>query len=143
MASSVAGVNRLTRTSLDPNEQAAILSRPRPRALTIEHPVPGRATLRDQTSLRAHILDKVLTDMTARQWLSALNERMSSGCTRSAWTSCSTPGATTADPTTSSSSTPPERIRTRTPQAAVVELAVSGGVRDISSHVIDVYRGVA
>jgi hypothetical protein len=36
-----------------------------------------------------------------------------------------------------------ERIRSRTPQAAVVELAVSGGVRDISSHVIDVYRRVA
>ena len=36
-----------------------------------------------------------------------------------------------------------ERIRSRAPQAAVVELAVSGGVRDISSHVIDVYRGVA
>ena len=49
MESSVAGVNRLTRTSLGPNEQAAILSRPRPRALTIEHPVRGRATLRDQT----------------------------------------------------------------------------------------------
>ncbi|HTB54119.1 MAG TPA: hypothetical protein VK719_02600 [Trebonia sp.] len=27
--------------------------------------------------------------------------------------------------------------------AIVVELAVSGGVRDISNHVIDVYRGVA
>jgi hypothetical protein len=36
-----------------------------------------------------------------------------------------------------------ERIRGRTPQAAVVELAVSGEVRDLSSHVIDVYRRVA
>jgi hypothetical protein len=63
-------------SALGPDEQAAILSRPRPRALTIEHPVPGRATLRDQTPLRAHILNKVLTDMTARQWLSALNERV-------------------------------------------------------------------
>jgi hypothetical protein len=27
--------------------------------------------------------------------------------------------------------------------AIAVELAVSGGVRDISTHVIDVYRGVA
>jgi hypothetical protein len=67
-----------------------------------------------------HIPDKVLTDMTARQWLSALNERVF-------FEDC--PCA--------------ERIRSRTPQAAVVELTVSGGVRDISSHVIDVYRGVA
>src|SRR5690348_5231528 len=63
-------------SALDPEEQIAILSRPRPRALTIEHPLLGKATLRDQTPLRAHILDKVLTDMTAQQWLSALNERV-------------------------------------------------------------------
>jgi hypothetical protein len=63
-------------SALDPDEQAATLSRPRPRTLSIEHPLLGRATLRDQTPLRGHILDKVLTDMTAQQWLSALNERV-------------------------------------------------------------------
>ena len=62
-------------SELDPGEQAAILSRPRPRALSIRHPLLGTATLRDQTPLRTHILDEVLTDMTVQQWLSALNER--------------------------------------------------------------------
>ena len=169
MASSVAGVNRLTRTSLNPNEQAATLSRPRPLALTIEHPVLGRATLRDQTPLRAHILDKVLTDMTARQWLSALNERMfywlhsqrldqllNARCNRgrphdilvidtasmvsahdrrirlSAINSGSTPYPNAPERGTGTFQTIEdypfaERIRSRTPQAAVVELAVSGG----------------
>ena len=63
-------------SALPPDEQTAILSRPRPRTLTIEHPLLCRATLRDQTPLRAHILEQVLIDMTAQQWLSALNERV-------------------------------------------------------------------
>ena len=63
-------------SSLALDEQAAILSRPRPRTLTIEHPLLHRATIRDQTPLRAHILEQVLIDMTAQQWLSALNERV-------------------------------------------------------------------
>ena len=62
-------------SGLSPDEQAAILSLPRRRAPIIDHPVLGRVTLRDQTPLRGHILDKVLVDMTAQQWLSALNER--------------------------------------------------------------------
>lgn len=172
-------------SALGPDEQAAILSRPRPRALTIEHPVLGRATLRDQTPLRAHILDKVLTDMTARQWLSALNERvffwlhsqrldqllnarrnrgrphdilvidtasMVSAHDRRIRLSAINSGSTlypnapergTRTFQTIEDYPFAERIRSRTPQSAVVELAVSGGVRDISSHVVDVYRRVA
>ena len=172
-------------SALGPDEQAAILSRPRPRALTIEHPVLGRVTLRDQTPLRAHILDKVLTDMTARQWLSALNERvffwlhpqrldqllnarrnrgrshdilvvdtasMVSAHARRIRLSAINSGSTlypnapergTRTFQTVADYPFAERIRSRPPQAAVVELAVSGGVRDIASHVIDVYRRVA
>lgn len=63
-------------SALNPDEQAAILDRPRPRTLDIEHPALGRVVLRDQTPLRAHILDAVLTDMTPGQWLAALNERV-------------------------------------------------------------------
>jgi hypothetical protein len=33
-----------------------------------------------------------------------------------------------------------QRLRCRTPQSAVVELAVSGGVRDIADHLIDLYQ---
>jgi hypothetical protein len=33
-----------------------------------------------------------------------------------------------------------ERLRGRTPQTAVVELAVPGGVRDLAGHVIDQYQ---
>jgi hypothetical protein len=63
-------------SALHSDEQASILSRPRTRTLSIEHPRLGRVALRDQSPLRAHILDKVLTDMTAQEWLSALNERV-------------------------------------------------------------------
>jgi len=172
-------------SALNPDEQAAILSRPRSRAVTIEHPVLGRATLRDQTPLRAHILDKVLTDMTARQWLSALNERvffwlhpqrldqllnarrnrgrphdilvidtasMVSAHDRRVRLSAINSGSAlypnapergTRTFQTIEDYPFAERIRCRPPEAAVVELAVSGGVRDISSHVVDVYRRVA
>jgi hypothetical protein len=169
-------------SGLDPGEQAAILSRPRPRALTIEHPLLGRVTLRDQTPLRAHILDKVLTDMTAQQWLSALNERVflwlhpqrldqllgarrnrgrshdvlvidtaSLVCAHdrrirlSAVNSGSTLYPNAPERGTSTFQTIEdypfaERLRRRTPQTAVVELAVSGGVRDIADHVTGTYR---
>lgn len=172
-------------SALGPDEQAAILGRPRPRALTIEHPLLGRATLRDQTPLRAHILDKVLTDMTARQWLAALNERvffwlhsqrldqllnarrnrgrphdvlvidtasMVSAHHRRIRLSAINSGSTlypnapergTRTFQTIEDYPFAERIRSRAPQAAVVELAVCGGVGDISSHVVDVYRRVA
>jgi hypothetical protein len=172
-------------SALSPDEQAAILGRPRPRALTIEHPVLGRVILRDQTPLRAHILDKVLTDMTARQWLSALNERvffwlhsqrldqlLNARRNRgrphdilvidTARMVSAHDGRIRLSAINSGSALYPnapergtrtfqtiedypfaERIRGRAPQAAVAELAVSGGVRDISSHVTDVYRRVA
>lgn len=169
-------------SALDPEEQTAILSRPRPRALTIEHPLLGKATLRDQSPLRAHILDKVLTDMTAQQWLSALNERvffwlhpqrldqlLSARRNRgrphevlvidtaslvsahdrrirlSAINSGSTlypnaPQRGTRTFQTIEDYPFAERLRGRTPQTAVVELAVCGGVRDIAGHLVDVYR---
>src|ERR1700755_2517749 len=70
---------------------------------------------------------KVLTDMSARQWLSALNERVFFWLHSQRLDQLLTA----------------RRNRGRTPWAAVVELAVSGGMRDISGHVIDVYRRVA
>jgi Family of unknown function (DUF7002) len=169
-------------SGLSPDEQAAILSLPRRRALIIDHPVLGRVTLRDQTPLRGHILDKVLVDMTAQQWLSALNERAffwlhpqrldqllnaqrnrgrphdvlvvdtaslvsAHGCRvqLSAINSGSTlyPNAPQRGTQTFQAIEDypfAERIGRRTPQAAVVEFAVCGGVRDISDHVIETYR---
>jgi hypothetical protein len=169
-------------SALRPEEQAVILSRPRPQAVTIDHPLLGRATLRDQTPLRAHILDAVLTDMTARQWLSALNEQVffwlhpqrldqllnarrnrgrphdvlvidtaslvdahSRRIRLSAINSGSTlypnaPERGTRTFQTIEDYPFAERLRRRTPQTAVVELAVPGGVRDIAEHIIDVHR---
>jgi hypothetical protein len=169
-------------SALDPGQQAAILSSPRPRMLTIAHPLLGRATLRDQTPLRAHILDKVLTDMTAQQWLSALNERvffwlhpqrldqllnarrnrgrphdvlvidtasLVGAHQRRIQLSAINSGATLY-PSAPERGTRTfqaiedypfaERLRSRTPHTAVVELAVSGGVRDIADHIVDVYQ---
>jgi hypothetical protein len=169
-------------SGLSPDEQAASLGRPRRRALTIDHPVLGKVTLRDQTPLRDHILDRVLVDMTVQQWLSALNERaffwlhpqrldqllnaqrnrgrrhdvlvidtaslVSAHGHRvqlSAINSGSTlyPNAPQRGTQTFQAIEDypfAERIGRRTPQAAVVELAVCGGVRNISEHVIETYR---
>ena len=169
-------------SALAPEEQTAILSRPRARTLTIEHPLLNRATLRDQTPLRPHILDKVLVDMTAQQWLSALNERvffwlhpqrlnqllsarrnrgrphdvlvidtasLVSAHDRRIRLSAINSGATlypnapergTQTFQTIGGYPFAERLRCRTPQSAVVELAVSGGVRDIADHLIDLYQ---
>ena len=169
-------------SALDPEEQAAILSRPRPQMLSIEHPLLGRATLRDQTPLRAHILDRILTDMTAQQWLSALNERVFfwlhpqrleqlltarrnrgrphdvlvidtaglvgahdgrirlSAINSGAALYPNAPQRGTQTFQTIADYPFAERLRRRTPQNAVVELAVSGGVRDIADHLIDVYQ---
>jgi hypothetical protein len=168
-------------SALGPDAKAAILGRPRPRELTLEHPLLGRVTLRDQTPLRTYILDKVLTDMTAQQWLSALNKRVffwlhperlnqllnarrkrdrphdvlvidttslisahSRNIRLSAINSESTlyPNAPERGTRTFQAIEDypfAERLRGRTPETAVVELAVSGGVRDIADHVIDVY----
>lgn len=169
-------------SALHLDEQAAILSRPRPGRLSIEHPLLGRVALRDQTPLRAHILDRVLTDMTAEQWLSALNERVffwlhpqrldqllkarrnrgrphdvlvidTAGLVdahdRRVQLSAINSGATLYPnaPERGTRTFQPiedypfaERLRRRTPQAAIVELAVHGGVRDIADHVVDLYR---
>lgn len=169
-------------SELDPDEQAAILSRPRPRTLSIEHPLLGMPTLRDQTPLRAHILDEVLTDMTAQQWLAALNERvffwlhpqrldqllnarrnrgrphdvlvidtasLVGAHHRRIQLSAINSGATLY-PNAPERGTRTfqaiedypfaERLHRCTPQAAVVELAVPGGVRDIADHIVDLYR---
>jgi hypothetical protein len=63
-------------SALSPTEQAEALTRPRPQTLEIDHPLLGRALIRDQTSLRAHILEKVLVDMSVEQWLATLNDRV-------------------------------------------------------------------
>lgn len=63
-------------SSLAPGEQDAILAARRPRAVIVDHPELGRVVLRDQTPLRRHILEAVLEDMTAREWLDVLNERV-------------------------------------------------------------------
>jgi hypothetical protein len=169
-------------SALDPDQQTAILSHPRPRTLTIEHPSLHRVTLRDQTPLRAHILDKVLIDMTPKEWLSALNERVffwlhpkrldqllaarrnrgrahdvlvvstaslvsahgrrirlsaiNSGATL--WPNAPERGMRTFQLIEDYPFA--ERQRHRSPQTAVVELAISGGVRDIADHIIDLYR---
>jgi hypothetical protein len=169
-------------SALGPDEQAAILNSPRPRALAIGHPLLGEVTLRDQTPLRPHILEKVLTDMTAQQWLSALNQRVffwlhpqrldqllnarrnrgrphdvlvidtaslvgahARRVRLSAINSGSTlyPNAPERGAQTFQAIEDypfVERLRHRTLQTAVVELAVSGGVRDIAGHITDVYR---
>jgi hypothetical protein len=63
-------------SGLGPAEQHAILSRPRASRLPIDHPLLGPVVIRDQTPLRAHILEKVLHGMTTGQWLGTLNERV-------------------------------------------------------------------
>ena len=169
-------------SALPPDEQTAILSRPRPRTLTIEHPLLRRATLRDQTPLRTHILEQVLIDMTAHQWLSALNERvffwlhpqrmnqlrgarrnrgrphdvlvidtasLVAAHDRRIRLSAINSGATlypnapkrgTRTFQTVEDYPFAERLRRRTPQTAVVEIAVAGGVRDIADHLVDLYQ---
>jgi hypothetical protein len=169
-------------SGLDPDEQAAILSRPRPRTLSIEHPLLGRATLRDQTPLRAHILDEVLTDMTAHEWLSALNERVFfwlhpqrldqllnarrnrgrrhdvlvidtaslvgahhrrielSAINSGATLYPNAPERGTRTFQTIGDYPFAERLQRRPAQAAVVEPALPGGVRDIADHIVDLYR---
>jgi hypothetical protein len=63
-------------SALSAAEQAEILSHPRGSALSIKHPVLGTVVIRDQTPLRAHILEKALRDMSTERWLNTLNERV-------------------------------------------------------------------
>lgn len=165
-----------------PSEQVEILSRPRPRALSIDHPLFGRAVIRDQTPLRAHILERVLLGMSVEQWLATLNDRVffwlhpqrlnqlldarrnrgrphdvlvvdtasliakhHDRIELSAINSGATlfPGAPARGPFTFRTIEDypyAERRRHHTPQTAVVELAVLGGVPDIADHVVNVHR---
>jgi hypothetical protein len=169
-------------SAFSPAEQDEILSHPRPSALSIEHPILGTVVIRDQTPLRAHILEKVLRDMSTKQWLNTLNDRVffwlhpqrldqllnarrnrgrphdvltvdtaslvatyHDRIRLSAINSGATlyPGAPERGPSTFTTIEDypyAERRRHRTPQTAVVELAVLGGVPDIADHVIRVQR---
>jgi len=169
-------------STLGAAEQAKVLGRPRPSMLLIDHPLLGAVTIRDQTPLRAHILQGVLRGMSTQQWLNTLNDRvffwlhpqrleqllnarrnrgrphdvltadtaslLSQHHERtrlSAINSGATlyPGAPERGPFTFRTIEDypfTERLRHRTPQTAVVELAVLGGVPDIAAHVISVQR---
>ena len=63
-------------SGLSPAEQAGILRRPRARALPVDHPQLGRVVIRDQSPLRAHILEQALRGMSVEQWLETLNDRV-------------------------------------------------------------------
>jgi hypothetical protein len=52
------------------------LSERRPRSVTADHPTLGSVTIRDQAPLRLQILEGCLTDMSVREWLSILNDRV-------------------------------------------------------------------
>jgi hypothetical protein len=52
------------------------LTERRARSLTADHPILGRVTIRDQAPLRLNFLEPRLTDMTVRQWLDTLNNRV-------------------------------------------------------------------
>jgi hypothetical protein len=56
-------------------ENAALTER-RPHSITAEHPILGRVTIRDQAPLRLQFLEGCLTDMSVKQWLDALNDRV-------------------------------------------------------------------
>lgn len=59
-----------------PAVREAVLGRRRTESVTLQHPVHGAVVIRDQAPLREHILTAVLTDMTVRQWLDVLNDRV-------------------------------------------------------------------
>jgi hypothetical protein len=68
---------RIVSTSkLGADERAAILDEQRPRSVSIVHPSLGPVVVRDQSPLRRHILESVLVDMSVRQWLATLNDRV-------------------------------------------------------------------
>lgn len=59
-----------------PDVREAVLGRRRTDSVTLTHPVQGDVVIRDQAPLREHILAASLTDMTVRQWLDVLNDRV-------------------------------------------------------------------
>ncbi|WBQ04455.1 DUF7002 family protein [Kribbella sp. CA-293567] len=60
----------------DEATQEAILKQRRPRSYTLQHPVLGPVTVRDQGPLKEHNLRPALTDMTVQEWLEVLNDRV-------------------------------------------------------------------
>lgn len=52
------------------------LSERRAQSLTAEHPTLGRVTVRDQAPLRLQFLEGCLIDMSVKQWLDTLNNRV-------------------------------------------------------------------
>ncbi len=56
--------------------RSRILSQRRPASETLDHPLHGRAVVRDQIPLRVEPLRRCLTDMTLEQWLLGLNSRV-------------------------------------------------------------------
>jgi hypothetical protein len=53
-----------------------LLTHHRPRSILLEHPVHGRAVIRDQQPLQPGKLAQLLTDMTINQWLQLLNRHV-------------------------------------------------------------------
>lgn len=64
----------VTTSGLPAAEQEQLLGRRRDHAVVLDHPQLGRVVLRDQGPLRLHLLR--LTDLTVRQWLEVLNDRV-------------------------------------------------------------------
>jgi len=60
----------------DQETREAILRRRRAKSYTLDHPVWGPVTVRDQGPLLEHNLRPALIDMTVREWLDVLNTRV-------------------------------------------------------------------
>jgi len=57
-------------------ERFSIESEHRPNSVPIEHPIYGRAIIRDQKPMRESALNNCLIDMTAREWFELLNGKV-------------------------------------------------------------------
>jgi hypothetical protein len=66
---------QIVATSAGAFEDLALTER-RPHSVTAEHPTLGPVTIRDQAPLRMQFLEGCLTDMSVRQWLDTLNDRV-------------------------------------------------------------------
>lgn len=61
---------------VSPKERTLILGHQRTNSFTIEHPVHGKAVIRDQKPLNRSKLESSLRDCTFQQWLDLLNSRV-------------------------------------------------------------------
>lgn len=61
---------------LPPAEVERILSERRPASITLEHPLLGSTTIRDQMPLRLQFLEPKLVDQTVTEWVETLNDRV-------------------------------------------------------------------